>query len=29
MGATQIMNNLRQNAEYRLGHNPQVDPHVF
>ncbi|MFR2385857.1 MAG: hypothetical protein ACLS73_14725, partial [Bilophila wadsworthia] len=26
MGATQIMNNLRQNAEYRLGHNPQVDP---
>ena len=29
MGATQIMNNLRQNAEYRLGHNPQVDPMYF
>ena len=29
MGATQIMNNLRQNAEYRIGHNPQVDPMYF
>lgn len=29
MGATQIMNNLRQNAEYRLGHNPQFDPMYF
>lgn len=29
MGATQIMNNLRLNAEYRLGHNPQLDPMYF
>lgn len=29
MGATQIMNNLRLNAEYRLGRNPQLDPMYF
>lgn len=29
MSMTQIMNNLRQNAEYRIGRNPDVDPIYF